>query len=185
MKNLDVTFVHLDVTDEATIASAAGIIDSRHGRLDVLVNNAGITRDQGRPPPELPVAALREIYETNVFGAVAVTNAMVGLLRQAGDAVVGNVPAGSAPSPFDRSRPADAEIRAASRLQLGQGGAERDHADPRARAAPAGVSPSTRSRPATAPPTSTATPDATPRRRAVRVSPARYSPAAMRVRVSS
>ncbi|MGE5135822.1 MAG: hypothetical protein ACM32E_23300 [Gemmatimonadota bacterium] len=43
------------------------------------MNNAGITRDRPYPPDELPVALLREIYETNVFGVVAVTNAMLPL----------------------------------------------------------------------------------------------------------
>ncbi|MCM3922146.1 SDR family NAD(P)-dependent oxidoreductase [Frankia sp. AiPs1] len=91
---LDVTFVHLDVTDETTIAQAASFIDAEHGRLDVLVNNAGITRDRRRPPSELPVTALREIYETNVFGVVAVTNAMIPLLRRSPGGFVGNVSSG-------------------------------------------------------------------------------------------
>ncbi|MDT3440949.1 MULTISPECIES: SDR family NAD(P)-dependent oxidoreductase [unclassified Pseudofrankia] len=93
-QGLDAAFLHLDVTDEATIAHAAAVIDARHGRLDILVNNAGITRDQGRTPSTLPVAALREVYETNVFGVVAVTNALIGLLRRSPGAVIGNVSSG-------------------------------------------------------------------------------------------
>ena len=50
--------------------------------MDILVNNAGISRDRPHSPTELPVAALREIDETNVFGVVAVTNAMLPLLRK-------------------------------------------------------------------------------------------------------
>jgi NAD(P)-dependent dehydrogenase (short-subunit alcohol dehydrogenase family) len=63
-------------------------------RLDILVNNAGISRDRPYPPAELPVALLREIYETNVFGVVAVTNAMLPLLRRSPSASIGNVSSG-------------------------------------------------------------------------------------------
>jgi NAD(P)-dependent dehydrogenase (short-subunit alcohol dehydrogenase family) len=93
-QGLDVRFVRLDVTDPATIAAAAGLIEAGYGRLDILINNAGISRDRPHPPDELPVAALREIYETNVFGIVAVTNAMLPLLRKSPAARIGNVSSG-------------------------------------------------------------------------------------------
>jgi NAD(P)-dependent dehydrogenase (short-subunit alcohol dehydrogenase family) len=93
-EGLDVRFVRLHVTDPATIAAAAALIDSDYGRLDVLVNNAAIARDRSRPPAELPVADLREVYETNVLGVVAVTNAMLPLLRRSESGFVGNVSSG-------------------------------------------------------------------------------------------
>jgi NAD(P)-dependent dehydrogenase (short-subunit alcohol dehydrogenase family) len=93
-QGLDARFVHLDVTDPATIAAAAGQIGAEHGRLDILINNAGISRDRPHPPYELAVATLREIYETNVFGVVAVTNAMLPLLRRSPSACIGNVSSG-------------------------------------------------------------------------------------------
>ncbi|MGF7237825.1 MAG: SDR family NAD(P)-dependent oxidoreductase [Frankia sp.] len=99
-RGLSATFVHLDVTDETTIAKAAAFVDGEHGRLDILVNNAGITRDQRRPPSVLPVDALREIYETNVFGVVAVTNAMIPLLRRSSGGIIGNVSSGLGTSAF-------------------------------------------------------------------------------------
>ena len=93
-QGLDVRFVRLDVTDPVTIAAAAALIEAEYGSLDVLVNNAGISRDRGRTPAEFPVAALREIYETNVFGVVAVTNAMLPLLRRSPAGYIGNVSSG-------------------------------------------------------------------------------------------
>ncbi|TDD63157.1 SDR family oxidoreductase [Actinomadura darangshiensis] len=93
-QGLDARFVRLDVTDPATITAAAELIDAEYGRLDVLVNNAAITRDRSRPPGEMPVAALREVYETNVFGVVAVTNAMLPLLRRSPSGYIGNVSSG-------------------------------------------------------------------------------------------
>lgn len=74
--------VRLDVTDPATIEAVAKWVEERYGRLDVLVNNAGIVVEWGDGPAELPLAKLRQTYETNVFGVVAVTNAMLPLLRR-------------------------------------------------------------------------------------------------------
>jgi NAD(P)-dependent dehydrogenase (short-subunit alcohol dehydrogenase family) len=88
---LEARIVPLDVTDAATITTAAALIDADYGRLDILVNNAGISRDRPHRPTELPVALLRETYETNVFGVVAVTNAMVPLLRKSSAGYVANV----------------------------------------------------------------------------------------------
>ena len=67
----------LDVTDDQSIAAAAEAIP----QLDVLVNNAGIS-DAGQPPTELDLTTLRQVYETNVFGVVAVTNAFLPALRR-------------------------------------------------------------------------------------------------------
>ncbi|HUY52420.1 MAG TPA: SDR family oxidoreductase [Streptosporangiaceae bacterium] len=74
--------LRLDVTDGACIADAAREIGQRHGRLDVLVNNAGIGGSFTGPPSEVTTGQMREVYETNVFGVVAVTNAMLPLLRR-------------------------------------------------------------------------------------------------------
>jgi NAD(P)-dependent dehydrogenase (short-subunit alcohol dehydrogenase family) len=75
-------WVRLDVTDPATIEAAAKQIDAEYGRLDVLVNNAGIASEWGVAPTEVPVQKLRETYETNVFAVVGVTNAVLPLLRR-------------------------------------------------------------------------------------------------------
>lgn len=74
--------VHLNVTDPASIAAAADRIDREEGVLDILVNNAGVVVRPVHPPSETSVAEMRETYETNVFGVVAVTNAMLPLLRR-------------------------------------------------------------------------------------------------------
>jgi NAD(P)-dependent dehydrogenase (short-subunit alcohol dehydrogenase family) len=74
-------FVHLDVTDSASIAAAADRIDHDEGVLDILVNNAGIVGPV-HPPSQTAVRDIRETYETNVFGVVAVTNGMLPLLRK-------------------------------------------------------------------------------------------------------
>jgi NAD(P)-dependent dehydrogenase (short-subunit alcohol dehydrogenase family) len=88
----DARFVPLDVTDDKSVARAAEWIDAEYGVLDILVNNAGIARGDGRSrPSETTLGTLREVYETNVFGVVAVTNAMLPLLRRAATARIVNV----------------------------------------------------------------------------------------------
>jgi len=67
----------LDVTDAASIAAAAHQVRC----LDILVNNAGISGD-GKSAGRDDTGAFRRIYETNVFGAVAVTNAFLPALRR-------------------------------------------------------------------------------------------------------
>ncbi|MEV0389817.1 SDR family oxidoreductase [Nonomuraea sp. NPDC050643] len=76
-------YVRLDVTDEESVAAAAKWVDDAYGRLDILVNNAGISGGHTAVTPSATTTALvREVYETNVFGVVTVTNAMLPLLRR-------------------------------------------------------------------------------------------------------
>ena len=75
--------VPLDVTDDASVAAAAGLVEERAGRLDVLVNNAGITGGVPQLPTTVDPATVRAAVETNVIGVIRVTNAMLPLLRRA------------------------------------------------------------------------------------------------------
>jgi NAD(P)-dependent dehydrogenase (short-subunit alcohol dehydrogenase family) len=86
----DVRFVPLDVTDATSVREAAEWIEKEYGRLDILVNNAGIAVGGG-PPSETDLEAMREVYETNVFGVIMVTSAMLPLLRRAPAARIVNV----------------------------------------------------------------------------------------------
>jgi NAD(P)-dependent dehydrogenase (short-subunit alcohol dehydrogenase family) len=88
----DARFVQLDVIDEKSVQRAAEWIDREYGVLDILINNAGIARGDGTGlPSQTTLATLRAVYETNVFGVVAVTNAMLPLLRRAPAARIVNV----------------------------------------------------------------------------------------------
>jgi NAD(P)-dependent dehydrogenase (short-subunit alcohol dehydrogenase family) len=82
---LGARFVPLDVTDDASVGSALQAIGEREGRLDVLVNNAGI----GLPALNGPDAL--KVFDTNVIGIVRVTQAALPLLRKSASPVVVNI----------------------------------------------------------------------------------------------
>ncbi|WP_263163969.1 SDR family oxidoreductase [Streptomyces sp. SCSIO ZS0520] len=79
---LRVRAVRLDVTDPVSVAALAKWVEREYGQLDVLVNNAGIVGSFNGPPSEVGGEDMREVFETNVFGVVTVTNAMLPLLRR-------------------------------------------------------------------------------------------------------
>ncbi|MEV6521969.1 SDR family oxidoreductase [Longispora sp. NPDC051575] len=78
--------VPLDVTGDRSVTDAADLIEREAGRLDVLVNNAGISGQQGsdwaQDPTTLDLDLVRTVVETNVLGVIRVTNAMLPLLRR-------------------------------------------------------------------------------------------------------
>jgi NAD(P)-dependent dehydrogenase (short-subunit alcohol dehydrogenase family) len=78
----DVFGVPLDVTDDDSVAAAARLIEDRAGRLDVLVNNAGVTGPLPQEPTRVALATVRTAVETNVIGVIRVTNALLPLLRR-------------------------------------------------------------------------------------------------------
>ncbi|TCC56205.1 SDR family oxidoreductase [Kribbella pittospori] len=89
-QGLDARTVQLDVTDQTSIEAAADLITRDAGKLDILVNNAGIVVSHASPS-ETSVDELRRSYETNVFGVVAVTNAVLPLLRRSSAARIVNL----------------------------------------------------------------------------------------------
>jgi len=78
-EGIDARPVALDVTNQDSIARAAQWIQEQFGHLDILVNNAGIA-EWGKPS-EIDLAKVREVYETNLFGPMAMIQTMLPLLR--------------------------------------------------------------------------------------------------------
>jgi NAD(P)-dependent dehydrogenase (short-subunit alcohol dehydrogenase family) len=79
-------FVQLDVTDDASVENALHRIDQREGRLDVLVNNAGISA-----VGEVNGPIALEVFDTNAVGLIRVTQAALPLLQKSENPVVVNV----------------------------------------------------------------------------------------------
>ncbi|MGA0603985.1 SDR family NAD(P)-dependent oxidoreductase [Caulobacter sp. KR2-114] len=98
--------IQLDVTDQASIAAAAERIRDEQGRLDVLINNAAISRPARAPDMDyaeytaqskastVRLDDVRDVWETNVFGVLAVTQTMLPLLRATPGARIVNVSSG-------------------------------------------------------------------------------------------
>ena len=92
-QGLDVRMLEIDVARDDSVQAAAARVQTDDGKLDVLINNAGIPGQMTRPSQQ-PVSDIREIYETNVFGPIRVTQAFLRLLKAAGDANVVMVSSG-------------------------------------------------------------------------------------------
>ncbi|MFZ0643215.1 MAG: SDR family oxidoreductase [Candidatus Acidiferrales bacterium] len=102
----DAHALQLDVTDQASIIAAEKRICEEFGRLDVLVNNAAISNRSKLPdmsvqdhakltrPSNVSLDEMRAVWDTNVFGVLAVTQAMLPLLREAPAARIVNVSSG-------------------------------------------------------------------------------------------
>ena len=91
-EGLDVQFLAVNPTDDASVTAAAREVEARFGRLDVLINNAGVLLDaDNAPPAQVPVAALEETYHLNVFGLARVTQAFWPLLEKSPAARLVNV----------------------------------------------------------------------------------------------
>jgi NAD(P)-dependent dehydrogenase (short-subunit alcohol dehydrogenase family) len=92
-EGLDCEPLHIDVESLASVRVAAALVQQRHGRVDILINNAGIlpeatASDVDRP---LDLRMFRETFETNVFGTISVTKAFLPLLRRSASGRVVNV----------------------------------------------------------------------------------------------
>jgi NAD(P)-dependent dehydrogenase (short-subunit alcohol dehydrogenase family) len=78
-EGLDVIPLRLDVTENESVESVASELRRSHGRLDVLVNNAGVL--VSRPAFDITADDMKDTYDTNVFGVVRMIRAMLGLLQ--------------------------------------------------------------------------------------------------------
>jgi NAD(P)-dependent dehydrogenase (short-subunit alcohol dehydrogenase family) len=82
-EGLDVHGIVIDVNDEGSIQKVFSRIERDYGHLDILVNNAGVMLDdQKKKPSEQSLEVWRATFETNLFGLVATTQALLPLLRK-------------------------------------------------------------------------------------------------------
>ncbi|KAB5551418.1 hypothetical protein GE09DRAFT_1204345 [Coniochaeta sp. 2T2.1] len=72
----------LDVSSDGSIAAAAKSISEKHGRLDVLINNAGLTSGNGHDELDFSREKWNMVFQVNVFGSALVTDAFIPLLEK-------------------------------------------------------------------------------------------------------
>ena len=90
----DVVVSQLDVTDEGSVARLAASVEDEFGRLDVLVNNAGISNDQGQRGVNADLDRVREALEANLFGAWRLCELAIPLMQRGGYGRIVNVSSG-------------------------------------------------------------------------------------------
>jgi NAD(P)-dependent dehydrogenase (short-subunit alcohol dehydrogenase family) len=90
---LGARFVRIDVTDDASVTAAAADVAAHEGRIDVLINNAGISGPHG-DPAGLTAAGARAVFDVNLFGVIRTTTAFLPLLRRSAEPVIVNVSSG-------------------------------------------------------------------------------------------
>jgi NAD(P)-dependent dehydrogenase (short-subunit alcohol dehydrogenase family) len=92
-EGLDCEPLRIDVDSPASVRGAAKLVEREHGRIDILINNAGILPEATAPDVDRPLdlGMVRETFETNVFGTISVTNEFLPLLRRSASGRIVNV----------------------------------------------------------------------------------------------
>lgn len=93
-EGLDVIGKALDVTDDASVTALAADVDAAFGRLDVLINNAAAYVDWAEKASNANLEGVRDVLETNLFGAWRVTQAFLPLIRKSAHGRIVNVSSG-------------------------------------------------------------------------------------------
>lgn len=89
-----VAVIEIDVDDIESIKAARAVLGQKTQALDVLINNAGILGGMQQPPLETDISIFKQVFETNFFGVIAVTQAFIDLLRQSPEPRIVNVTSG-------------------------------------------------------------------------------------------
>jgi NAD(P)-dependent dehydrogenase (short-subunit alcohol dehydrogenase family) len=93
-EGFQVDCIKLDVTNQASVQASAELLRNRYGRLDVLINNAGILPDADSSVLTIAPETVQAVFTTNTLGPMMVTQAMLPLLQESADARVINISSG-------------------------------------------------------------------------------------------
>lgn len=86
--------IEIDVTNSESVLSAKNSIEEEQGKLDILINNAGILGTQPQNAAETSVENIKEVFETNFFGVINVTQAFLELLKKSDKPRISNITSG-------------------------------------------------------------------------------------------
>lgn len=86
--------IEIDVTNQESVLAAKNSIEQEQGKLDILINNAGILGTQPQTATETSVENIKEVFETNFFGVIQVTQAFLELLKRSDSPRISNITSG-------------------------------------------------------------------------------------------
>lgn len=86
--------IAIDVTKPDTILAAQNIVEKEQGKLDILINNAGISGAFPQNASDTSITAIQEVFDTNFFGVISVTQAFLGLLKKSDSPRISNITSG-------------------------------------------------------------------------------------------
>lgn len=88
--------IEIDISQPSSVAKARQILGNKTELLDVLINNAGISGGFPQPTTSTKLSTIREVFDTNFFGTIGVTQAFIDLLKKSGEPRIVNVTSGLA-----------------------------------------------------------------------------------------
>lgn len=86
--------IAIDVTKPDTILAAKNIVEKEQGKLDILINNAGISGAFPQNASDTSITDIQEVFDTNFFGAISVTQAFLELLKKSESPRISNITSG-------------------------------------------------------------------------------------------
>jgi NAD(P)-dependent dehydrogenase (short-subunit alcohol dehydrogenase family) len=92
LTNIDL--IEIEVSNAQSVAAARAALGNKIDKLDVLINNAGISGGFPQPATTVPVQTIKDVFETNFFGAIQVTQSFIDLLRKSAEPRIVNVTSG-------------------------------------------------------------------------------------------
>ncbi len=86
--------IQIDVTNDESVLAAKNSIEKEQGKLDILINNAGILGDVPQDSSTTSVANIQNVFDTNFFGVIRVTQAFIELLKKSDNPRISNITSG-------------------------------------------------------------------------------------------
>ncbi|WP_261511415.1 SDR family oxidoreductase [Chryseobacterium paludis] len=86
--------IEIDVTNPDSVAAAKNIVEKEQGKLDILINNAGILGTNPQTASETSIKEIQNVFDTNFFGVITVTQAFLDLLKKSDSPRISNITSG-------------------------------------------------------------------------------------------
>ncbi|WP_343617617.1 SDR family oxidoreductase [Flavobacterium sp.] len=86
--------IQIDVTNDESVQKAKNIVEKEQGKLDILINNAGILGDVPQDSSSTSVEKIQQVFDTNFFGVIRVTQAFLDLLKKSDSPRISNITSG-------------------------------------------------------------------------------------------